>query len=372
MQDSVLIVTGNFPPDSGGPAKFAENFGIWCGRKDVETKIITYSESPKLRKYAANVSVISVNHGTSIFFKLIRMITTIARNADRSANILAVGSFIEVYFSSLICKFEYVAKVPGDIVWERARNNNITKLNIYDFQEIKLNWKYKLFRRVFTNSLLKARKIIVPSLGLYELCLLWGIPAEKLSLIYNSVGNEFLQSKPLKIKSYDLVTVCRLTPWKGVGELIKYSADFNRKLAVIGDGPIRLELEKYAQSINAPVHFFGDLPQREVVQILCQSKVFVLNSTYEGLPHALIEARALGILSVARAGTGSEEVIHDDIDGFLIRENRELVQTLAKAFSVNLSESDMQDKAKIDISKRFNLETNFSSIFKLLIGITNE
>ena len=368
MQDSVLIVTGNFPPDSGGPAKFAENFGIWCGRKGLETTIITYGESPNRRNYASNVSVISVNQVTSLFIKLIRMMITIAKNADRSDNILAVGSFIEVYFTSLIRKFEYVAKVPGDIVWERARNNNITKLNINDFQKVKLNWKYKLFRRVFTKSLLKARKIIVPSLGLYELCLLWGIPAEKLSLIHNSVGNEFIQSEPLKIKNYDIVTVCRLTPWKGVGDLIKYSADFNRKLAVIGDGPIRLELENYAHSINAPVYFFGDLPQREVIQILCQSKVFVLNSTYEGLPHALIEARAVGILSVARAGTGSEEVIQDDIDGFLIRENRDLVQTLAKAFSVNSSKSNMQDKAKLDISKRFNLETNFSSIFKLLLG----
>jgi glycosyltransferase involved in cell wall biosynthesis len=93
-----------------------------------------------------------------------------------------------------------------------------------------------------------------------------------------------------------------------------------------------------------------------------RSRIFALNSYYEGLPHALVEARVAGVLTVGRAGTGSEEVINDDLDGFLIRSDRPLDETLDTAFAILPDSQEMITRAKSDSSHRFNKATNFASI----------
>jgi len=258
--------------------------------------------------------------------------------------------------------------VPGDIVWERARNNNVTSLDITEFQLEKLNFKYRVFRKLYSNSLKRARIVIVPSRGLYNLCIQWGVPREKLRLIYNSVELSESSAAPTGEYKYDLVTVCRLAPWKGVDELIQYSAKRNLRLVVAGDGPDRAKLANLAMELDANVTFLGEISSQSVNQLLNKSRIFVLNSYYEGLPHALIEARVAGLVSVGRAGTGSEEVINDDIDGYLIRPDRPLDETLDLAIASAVKSKDFIQRAKDDSRSRFNKATNFNEISKIIKG----
>ena len=296
------------------------------------------------------------------------MSISILNAAYNGKRVLANGCFIEVYLASIAKRFDYSVKIPGDIVWERARNNTVTNLDIAEFQLEKLNFKYRVFRKLYSNSLKKARIVIVPSRGLYNLCIQWGVPREKLRLIYNSV--ELSDSSGLLTgeNEYDLVTVCRLAPWKGVDELIQYSAKRNLKLVVAGDGPDRAKLEDLAKALDAHVKFLGEISSQSVNQLLSKSRIFVLNSYYEGLPHALIEARVAGLVSVGRAGTGSEEVINDDIDGYLIRPDRPLDETLDLAIASATKSKDFIQRAKDDARSRFNLATNFNEICKIIQG----
>jgi glycosyltransferase involved in cell wall biosynthesis len=294
------------------------------------------------------------------------MIRGIGSNVSAHISVLAVGAFLETYLSSRIYRFNYSVKVPGDIVWERARNNNMTDLGIAEFQLQKLNFKYRVFRKLYSSSLKKARMVIVPSRGLYNLCLQWGVPHEKLNLIYNSV--ELVESFriPMDECEFDLVTICRLAPWKGVDELIQYSAKRNLRLVVAGDGPDRARLESLAKTSGAKVTFMGEISNQSVSQLFSKSRIFVLNSYYEGLPHALVEARVAGLVSVGRAGTGSEEVINDDIDGYLVRPDRPLDETLDLAIASVAKSKDFIQRARDDASSRFNKEINFNEISKIV------
>jgi glycosyltransferase involved in cell wall biosynthesis len=256
--------------------------------------------------------------------------------------------------------------VPGDIVWEHARNNNVTNLGIAEFQLEKLNFKYRVFRKLYSSSMKKARMVIVPSRGLYNLCIQWGVPREKLHLIYNSVELSESFGVPTGEYEFDLVTICRLAPWKGVDELIHYSAKRNLRLVVAGDGPERARLEYLNKTLDANVTFLGEISNQSVSQLLTKSRIFVLNSYYEGLPHALVEARVAGLVSVGRAGTGSEEVINDDIDGYLIRPDRTLDETLDLAISSMIKSKDFIQRARDDANSRFNKEINFNEIAKIV------
>jgi len=366
---SILIVTGIFPPDSGGPAKFSMEFGSWASKKNLEVVVRTYSDNRNTLDGIGLFRVFQTQRNNGLFIRYAQMIRGIGSHTSPTVAILAVGAFLETYISSIIYRFKYTVKVPGDIVWERARNNGITNLNIEDFQKQKMPFKYQIFRKLYSNSLKKAQIVIVPSRGLYNLCLTWGVSEMKLKLIHNAVEQLDLENPSTNNPEFDFVTICRLAPWKGVDEVINYCANRNLKLAIAGDGPDRPRLESLANKHSADVTFMGDISAKSVNDLLSNSKIFVLNSYYEGLPHALVEARAAGVLSVGRAGTGSEEVINDDIDGYLVRSDRPLDVTLDLALASLSKSQGFIQKAKADANSRFNKEKNYAEILKIVESV---
>ena len=66
-----------------------------------------------------------------------------------------------------------------------------------------------------------------------------------------------------------------------------------------------------------------DLPQQELHKLIESADVFVLNSTYEGLPHILIEVMHLAIPIIATNVGGIPELIKDKCYGLLIPPNDE-------------------------------------------------
>lgn len=98
-------------------------------------------------------------------------------------------------------------------------------------------------------------------------------------------------------------------------------------------------------------------------------KIFVLNSSYEGLPHALIEAKASGLLCVGRAGTGSEEVIRDMVDGMLVsgEPGNSLKEILERSLSNPELVAHLRLNAHEDVVNRFSQDTNFKKIYDVLM-----
>ena len=366
MFSRLLIISGIFPPDSGGPAKFASDFSEWTIRNGSKVKVISYIDDARTDLPTSDREFFGVSRNKKIIFRYFGMVSAIAKSAQRGNRIIAVGAFLETYAASIFRRFNYVAKVPGDIVWERARNNKMTKLDMNDFQDSELSLKYRVFRYLFTQSLKRASLVIVPSQGLFELCIRWGIPESRLRLVQNSVDLSKFSTLKRDSFEFDVLTVCRLTPWKGVDELMEVCAKLNLKLAIAGDGPERATLEELNLRLKMNTKFFGDVSENQILKLLSSSKIFVLNSHYEGLPHALVEARAAGLISVARAGTGSAEVIDDGADGFLVGRNRTLTEAVGMAIDEFNSSGRMAGLAAVDARKRFDREQNFERISDFL------
>jgi glycosyltransferase involved in cell wall biosynthesis len=358
----LLIISGIFPPEPGGPAKFASEFAKWTLQSGLNVKVISYVGESRTNLPIADTELAGISRGGNLLVRYFRMIHAISKTVQREDRIIVVGAFLETYFASLFKRFSYVAKVPGDIVWERARNNKITNLDIHDFQQSELSPKYRVFRFLFTQSLKRASLVIVPSKGLLQLCIRWGVPESQLRLIQNSVDLSKFSSLNRDSFQFDVLTVCRLAPWKGVDELIEVCAKHNLTLAVAGDGPERANLEDLSERLGLDVRFFGDVSENQILELLNSSKIFVLNSHYEGLPHALVEARAAGMISVARDGTGSAEVIRDGVDGFLVGEMLSLSGAVVKAIHEFESSNQMGVIAAQDTRERFDRQHSFEKI----------
>lgn len=368
MNVGLCLVSGIYPPDSGGPAKFTFEFERYARARLNHLDVIVTTDDKSSISQFENGSLFRISRNSSVILRYLKFIVRLRRIKKNNQRFLVTGGFLEFYLALIRKNSRVIYKLPGDIVWERARNQGFTKLSIEEFQSSKLPFKFKLMRKLFTAAISSADKVIVPSLGLKNLTCQWGVDQSKVHLVFNSVDLESFYSGEEVIKDFDVLTVCRLTRWKGVKELLLTTHNLGFSLAIVGDGPERPLLEKLALELNANVQFFGEVDFETVKKIYRRSKRFVLNSTYEGLPHVLLEARASNLLCLAREGTGSSEVIHHMEDGILFGEDSglNLTDALKFSFSGNVDESVFVARALSDLKDRFNQEINFQKIMRLL------
>jgi len=362
----LAIAVGVYPPDIGGPAKFAFEFSQWLASKGSQITVLSLTDNPSTKYLSEyeNPQVILVSREQTLpsrFLATIKML----RNLARDHTILVNGLFIEISLLTIFYKFKYVAKIPGDIVWERATNQGETKLSVIDYQGTETFGK-RAMRKLFTRSLNKAAFVILPSQQLKRLAMDWGVREEIMVVLPNSTNLELFKAKPNTIKKFDLITVGRLIPLKGISELIEVSKHSNLSLAIVGGGPEELALKELARKLGASVSFLGEISPDGVVENLNASRLFVLNSSHEGSPHALIEAMSCGLTCIARENTGSVEIISNNINGLLYNSRDGLKEAISKA----LEDKDMALKlgknAREDAIKRFSLESNFGKIESLM------
>jgi glycosyltransferase involved in cell wall biosynthesis len=118
-------------------------------------------------------------------------------------------------------------------------------------------------------------------------------------------------------------TIGRLVPVKGISYLLEAAKVLLQegedvKVLVVGEGPIRKELEAQARdlTIDRNVVFLGH--REDVHQLIQTLDIFVLPSLSEGIPMALLEAMAASRPVVATRVGGIPEVIEHGREGFLV------------------------------------------------------
>jgi glycosyltransferase involved in cell wall biosynthesis len=87
---------------------------------------------------------------------------------------------------------------------------------------------------------------------------------------------------------------------------------------LVGDGPLRGELEQQAVDLGVSdrIHFVGR--QEDIPSWLAAMDVFVLPSLFEGLPLSILEAMAAGLPVVATAVDGTPEAVEGGVTGRLV------------------------------------------------------
>lgn len=138
-----------------------------------------------------------------------------------------------------------------------------------------------------------------------------GVDADRVSVIRNGVDTTVFAPRPRATNPIPRIGgLGRLVPQKGfdvaIAALGGVLARRPAELVLAGDGPERARLERLAGDL--PVAFAGYLGSpAEVAAYLSGLDVLVLTSRYEGLPNAVLEARACGIPVVATDVPGVAE-----------------------------------------------------------------
>lgn len=148
-----------------------------------------------------------------------------------------------------------------------------------------------------------------------------GIPARKLQTIHNGIAG--IGYHPLQYQgTVRLITVGRLAAVKNHALMLDALADCARRdrrlpLTVVGDGPLRAELEERVRELglDGQVEFLGF--RNDIAELLAAHDLFLLSSDYEGISIALLEAMRLGLPAVATRVGGIPETIVDGETGVL-------------------------------------------------------
>ena len=336
----ILITTGIFPPDIGGPASYAELMAGALSSKGFKVCVLTYSRLFDVKKDSKHkFEVISVWGKWPIWFKHFIFGLKLLKYARKYDTIFALNVW-SVGFPSLIVskiyKKKFIVRIAGDYAWEVGVDKGKVNILIDDFQKSKKRGWIGVLYKLQGMVCRKADAVIAPSKYLAGIAAGWGVPESKIKVVYNGV--DFKSSglskeearKKIGIHGNIILSAGRLMPWKGFRMLIKIMPQLLElsqfaRLVIVGDGPDRESLTSMVKNMNLDkkVYLPGKKSKEELAVYMAAADVFVLNSGYEGFSHLILEAMICGAPVVASAVGGNKEAIVQGENGFLAKYNDE-------------------------------------------------
>ncbi|GAB3113438.1 hypothetical protein GCM10027055_18000 [Janibacter alkaliphilus] len=130
-----------------------------------------------------------------------------------------------------------------------------------------------------------------------------------------------------------VVSALRLAPRKRPGVLLDVVAEVRRRtgaeisLDVLGDGPLRAQLQRRAQPGD---RLLGRVPRASLPERYRSADVYLAPTRLEAFGIAALEARTAGLPVVARRDSGTRDVIDDGVSGLLADDDAGLIEALER------------------------------------------
>ena len=204
------------------------------------------------------------------------------------------------------------------------------------------------------------------------------IQKKKIHPIYNPYLKKLIRNSSHK-RNDNLLSVGRLAKQKDFYNLIIAFSIIkdeipNYKLVIVGDGELKNKLQKLVNNFGLNKRVILTGWKTNLKKYYLNSKLFILNSLYEGLGNVLIDAVNYNLpIITTNCKSGPNEIIDYGNGGFLvpIKNPRLLSKKILfclKNYDISLKKSK-NAKKKI---KRFDCEINCNNYFKLISKTIHE
>ena len=318
----VVVVSGIWPPDPGGPASHAPALADYLVERGHGVQVVTTADAkPAARSYpvlwASRRS--RARHLRS---------AALVRSAARSSDVVYATSMIRrAALGSRSARRPLVVKLVSDEVFERAVREGRYAGTLDEFQRVPGGAGTRFLRATRNRALRSARHVFCPSAYLRAIAQRWGLDAERVSVLPNPApelpplpAREELRAE-LGLAERSLVFAGRLGPQKALRTLLEALVEVPEvQVVVAGDGPERARLEASVRELGLEprVAFLGTVPRERVLRLFRAADASVLPSAWENFPHTVVEALAVGCPVVATAVGGVPEVVRDGENGLLV------------------------------------------------------
>ena len=166
-----------------------------------------------------------------------------------------------------------------------------------------------------------------------------GFCQDKIAVVGNGVNVEDYSLSINKIP-YSLIYIGRLTELKGVSSLVEVISMVRNKipdvkLHIIGDGPKREEVKRKIQELDLAQSIFmhGYLSEKEKIDLLLSSALYVSNSIFEGFGIPVVEAMATGTVPIINDIEAHRFIFQDEDVGYLVKSKEEMATRIIDLFT---------------------------------------
>jgi glycosyltransferase involved in cell wall biosynthesis len=320
----VVVVSGIWPPDVGGPASHAPALAesLLSAGHGVEV-VTTAGAPPEARAY--RIRWVSRTRPAPLrHLAVVREVARAARGADR---VYATSMVRRAALGAFIARRPLVVKLVSDEAFERAVRTGRFLGTLEDFQHVSGGLRVRLLRATRNRALRRAVHVVVPSAYLRDLALGWGVAGDRLTVVSNpapvlpALPDRDAARVALGLNGVTLAAAGRLTRQKALGDALAALARVDGvSLVLAGDGPERRALVRRAGElgVDGRVHILGPLARDDVLTLFRAADAALLTSAWENLPPSVVEALAVGTPVVATAVGGVPEVVRDGENGLLV------------------------------------------------------
>lgn len=317
----VLITTGIYPPEVGGPATYT---------KLMEGRLPALGWAVEVLPFRTVRSLPKIIRHLAFAWKALR--------AGRDADVIYTQDVGSVGFPSLIAakllRKPFAVRVPGDYAWEQSTQRFGVTDTIDAFQTKRYGTAVELLRTIQRMIVRHADLVIAPSRYFAELVSAWDHTGRvKAKAIYNGIDfPDVLPSRDeaRKASGYAdddriVMSAGRFVPWKGFLGLIDavaalHAEDPSWRLVIFGEGPERTALERAIDEHDARAYITlpSEQSRTDMLRSCRAADVFVLNSSFESFSFQTIEMMAAEVPFVGTTAGSVPELVRDGTDGLLV------------------------------------------------------
>lgn len=313
----ILIATGIFVPEIGGPATYVFNLAKELVKLGHYVTVVTYSDQEVYDlDQDLSYQVIRVKRKFGLVGKLLNyyhyyQALKNSQEARGSENkdfdlIYSFDHFSAGLPASWVAKKlkkPFYVRVGGDFIWEKMVNGGQCDLPLVEYYQQPKSLAEKVYLKIFQYVFRRADKIIFNTAWqkkLYEDIFL--LPADKNLVIHN------VFTKPVKLSFVDakeIIFAGRFIKLKNIENLIRAFAQLktDKELIIIGDGPEKQKLETLSKNYQN-IKIEGQLEPSVLRERIAKCYAFVLPSLSEISPNTALEALSLGKFVILSKNNG--------------------------------------------------------------------
>lgn len=208
------------------------------------------------------------------------------------------------------------------------------------------------------------------------------IPESQVSVIHNAVKP--FEGVVQKISTLDIEkkeghiligNIGRLSEQKGMNYFIDAAEIVTRnhpeaRFVIVGDGELKNQLHERVKSKHLQDVFLFLGYRNDIQNVISQLDFIVLSSLWEGLPLTPIEAYSVGKTVIGTAVDGTQEIIRNGIDGYLI-EPRSAAQ-IAQKIEKLLDQPKIRRKMELQAVQRYQNEFSFEKLKQSYLKLYKE
>jgi glycosyltransferase involved in cell wall biosynthesis len=371
----VLIISGIWPPDIGGPASHGPEFGRFLLERGHQVRAVTSAENGG--PVPPGFPIRSVARDRSRPVRLGRLLGA-AVGAARDVDIVyAPGAYTRSAIAATLNSRPLVMKVVTDPAYERARRLGFFSGGIDEFQREPGNLRVRALKETRNRALKRAARIVTPGQYLERLGVGWGLDPQRFVAIPNpapridlSVPRDELRRR-FGMEGPTFVFTGRFVRQKNVPLVVRALRHVpDASLVLIGDGVEKPTIEEAiaGSGVGDRIAVHKSLPLEEAMQWVRAADAAVLPSDWEpGTAHAIVEALSVGTPPIVTAVGALPEIVQSGVNGLLVPPGDE--HAFGEAMASLIADPDLLDRLRrgaVATGDRFAPERAFEIIERQL------